>query len=143
MPFTTAVRQVLLVSGKGDPGPSLPSWTTTLDVKLAERDQAEHVKLTVHTSAQMTLEWPAFGGVWAGQANFVALPNIETFSVVSDSSPSKVAKNKASKMRWSSSMALGRDQPEWKDNWMADAKQHTEKDMSQRLGKGLLRCLCR
>ena len=91
MRFTTAVRQVLLVSGKGDPGPSLPSWTTTLDVKLAERDQAEHVKLTVHTSAQMTLEWPAFGGVWAGRANFVALPNIKTFSVVSDASRARDA----------------------------------------------------
>ena len=39
-------------------------------------------------------------------------------------------------------MVFGREQPEWKDNWAADAKQRTEEDMSQSLGKGLLRCLC-
>ena len=96
----------MLFGDKKDQGQSVSSWTITLDVKLQDR-HAEKVTLTVHTQAPtpMTLEWPAFGGVTAGKANFVALPTIERVSKdpkATDSSPVKALKKKGSRM-WSAS----------------------------------------
>ena len=61
-----------------DQGEKDQLWTCQVVVKLPDGHQAETVTLTVHTLGPMTLEWPAFGGVCAGKANFVALPKIET-----------------------------------------------------------------
>ena len=52
-----------------------------MNVRLPESTHAVNVQLTVHALVQMTLEWPSFGGLQHGTANFAKLPNIETLSL--------------------------------------------------------------
>ena len=62
-----------------DPDPAL--WSVHVDVRLPNSQHAVGVSLTVHAEGQMTLEWPSFGGLQAGQAHILHLPAIdETFS---------------------------------------------------------------
>ena len=62
-----------------DPDPAL--WSVHVDVRLPNSQRAVGVTLTVHTAVQMTLRWPSFGGLQAGQANISHLPAIETLSL--------------------------------------------------------------
>ena len=62
-----------------DPDPAL--WSVHVDVRLPNSQRAVGVTLTVHTAVQMTLKWPSFGGLQAGQANISHLPAIETLSL--------------------------------------------------------------
>ena len=56
-------------------------WSVHVDVRLPNSQRAVGVTLTVHTAVQMTLRWPSFGGLQAGQANISHLPAIETLSL--------------------------------------------------------------
>ena len=62
-----------------DPDSAL--WSVHVDVQLPNSQRAVGVTLTVHTAVQMTLRWPSFGGLQAGQANISHLPAIETLSL--------------------------------------------------------------
>ena len=91
----------MLFNDKSGHGAAGAPWTVTLDVRLPGDHHAETVTLTVHTQGQMTLEWPGFGGVRAGKANFVTLPKIEAVlkeSAATGSPPPKAPKTLASRM---------------------------------------------
>ena len=91
----------MLFNDKSGHGAAGAPWTVTLDVRLPGDHHAESVTLTVHTQGQMTLEWPGFGGVRAGKANFVTLPKIEAVlkeSAATGSPPPKAPKTLASRM---------------------------------------------
>ena len=68
----------MLLKPKDDRG-AAASLTVQVVVTLSGGGP-ESVMLTVETQGQMTLVWPAFGGVRAGKAKFVTLPRIERVS---------------------------------------------------------------
>ena len=68
----------MLLKHKDAPGAAAP-FTVQVVVTLSGRGP-ESVTLTVETQGQMTLVWPAFGGLFAGKAKFVTLPRIERVS---------------------------------------------------------------
>ena len=68
----------MLLKHKDGPGAAAP-LTVQVVVTLSGRGP-ESVTLTVETQGQMTLVWPAFGGLFAGKAKFVTLPKIERVS---------------------------------------------------------------
>ena len=68
-----------------DPDPAL--WSVNVDVRLPNSQHAVGVSLTVHAAGQMTLEWPSFGGLQAGQAHILHLPDIETLSLKATARP--------------------------------------------------------
>ena len=61
--------------------PDRTVWSVHVDVRLPKSQHAVGVSLMVHAAGQMTLEWPSFGGLQAGQANISHLPAIETLSL--------------------------------------------------------------
>ena len=105
-----AARRLSKAGDQFDPA----SWKVHVNVWLPGSTHAVNVQLTVHALVQMTLEWPSFGGLQHGTANFAKLPNIDTLSLDPEAT---VRTGKQSSGRQRSNLGKKKEKSSTKARW--------------------------